>query len=213
MHRLFTLDSSQSLALPLITVIAVAVIRLVWWQYLSGLRGPWGLVAIPCVGFPFLVILLICFVVVGFVTIRSITRTRSVLPTLLMFGGIFLALQIPLPTYDTPEKQHFLAYRADYEAVVEIARSGELAPCQRSAFVRPDEFEPPPAYAYVSAKHCIRVVRDDAGGLFVTFFPLESFYHHIVYTESGAIEYLCRYDPYVEQEIDPHWYVCEYEWN
>ncbi len=216
MRKLFTLDSPQPFVLPLIAVIAVAASRQLWWLYLSALRGPLGLFAIPCVLFPFVGILFFSLVVVGFIAIRSMIRTKSVLPTLVMLGGIFLVFQIPLPSYDTPEKQHFLAYRADYEAVVEMARAGDLTPCQRSVvsgFNRYYGFEPPPTYAHVSGENCIEVVRNDARELFVTFFPLERFYHHIVYTESGEIDARCRYDPHVEQEIDPHWYVCEYEWN
>lgn len=214
MRRLVTLNSPRPLFLPIAVVIAIAVVRQLWWQYVVVLRGPLGLAGIPLIACPFLVICLVSLAVLGFTIFRSVTRTRSLLPTLVLFGGILLAFQIPLPPRpDTPEKAYFLAHRAAYEAVVEIVRAGDLEPRDRPGSIRTDIFEPPEQYAYVSTENCLEVSRNRCGSLAVTFFPLEPFYHHIVYTDSGETDCMCGRDPHVEQEIDSNWYVCEYEWN
>jgi len=214
MSNLFTLSSPKSFLLPITVVITIAVIRQTWWMYLYDLRGPLGLAVIPLIVCPFLMIFPVALAVWVFTLSRSVRKAKNVLPMLVLFVGTFLAFQIPLPSRpDTPEKAHFLANRADYEEVVELARDKALAACDRHGSIRTDIFQTPDRYAHVSAENCLEVNRTWCDYFYLRFFPLESFYHHIVYVESGDADCACGGDPHVEQKIDSNWYVCQYEWN
>jgi hypothetical protein len=187
--------------------LSVGIVRQFWWQYLGTLRGPLGLLAIPWVVCPLIVLFVAFTIVVIFVVLRSIWLTGSILPTVCLALGIFLAFQVPLPARpDTPEKLHFLKYRADYEETVELARSGKLDIVSGCAVA-------PTHLKHVSAAGCIRAVNYEDRGLVVFFWPLEGYYHLVAYVEFDNVEYPCGGDPVVEQKIEDHWYVCEYEWN
>lgn len=152
------------------------------------------------------------YLVLGFLVLISIWRTRSLLPTFLLLIGLSLAIFIPLERPDTPEKLHFLEYRADYEAVVELARNGELSddPDSHSGLLPPEEF------THVSAAGSIYVrnVNFNERGLSVLFHPFAPFYFNVTYLEHDeSIGSRCDSDSVVEQKIDDHWYVCEVDWN
>ncbi|MFC1960204.1 hypothetical protein ACFLYO_05800 [Chloroflexota bacterium] len=207
----FTLDDRQALIPMIVAVVCVAVARLVLREYEIGLRnlsdsGVKDALCIP-----------VCFQIIpayisilGFLVLFSIWRTRSLLPTILLSVGIYLAIFIPLERPDTPEKLHFLEHRADYEAVVELARNGEL-------IAEPDThsvFPPPEEYFHVSKAGSMYVYHYGERGLFVLFHPFTSFYFNVAYIEHDeSIGSRCDSDSVVEQKIDDHWYVCEVDWN
>lgn len=210
-NNLVTLKSLRPLFLPFVAIIAVAVIRQLWWLYDSNLRGPLGFAGITLIVCPFLVISLTSVGVLSFIVVRSVTQTKSLLPTLFLASGIFLTFQIPLPPRpDTPEKLHFLQYRTDYEAVVEMARNSELEQALPNC---PAGFLPPEHFSHVSAAGCMSVDWDEERGLSVLFNPIEPFYHPVVYVELDNAKNPCGYDSHVEQRVDEHWYICELEWN
>ena len=207
--RWFTLDGLRLLLPMLVMVVVIGIARYGWGYYLSRLRGPVGFTSIEVVCLPFFVVAAVIGGASLYAIVRSLRRTRSAIPMLVLALGTLLVFQVPLPEPpDTPEKLHFLDYRADYEAVVELARNGEL---EASAPECGTQFRPPQALAHVSGAGCMFVSNLDNRGLVVFFHPLESFYHLVAYVEFDDGEYACGRDPYVEQKIDDHWYVCEYD--
>lgn len=204
------LKDTRSLLPVCFAVCAVTVARQLWWLYVSGTRGPTGPFALELCC-PYLLLLIVSSFVLIVVVARSIHHERSILPAILLFTGIVLTFQLPLPEPPpTPEKLHFLKYRVDYEAAIELARSDSLKQsCPNSRY----GVLPPKSLEHVSAAGCIYMGRNTETGLTVHFNPLENFYHPIVYAENDSVTVPCKNDPFVEEKIDDHWYVCEYDWN
>lgn len=211
--KLFQLERWEILIPMVMAAICVAVVRQLWWLYLIDLRGPLGPAAVFVVCGPFVIIFTVCALVFFALVASSIKWTGSLIPTLVLVAGIGIAFLLPLsPKPDTPEKLHFLQYRPDYEAVVELARNNQLEqalPDCRAGF------RPPDALKHVSSKGCMHISVDNyyGRGLHVEFNPIESFYHPVVYVEFDEFEYPCGGDLSVEQKIDDHWYVCQRDWN
>lgn len=185
-------------------LLAAGVARWLWSYYFASLPSTLLWFAIPLVFCPFLALVLGLGAVLGHLIIKATSQTRSVIPVVVFVIGIILVFQIPLsdgPTTD--EKAHFLAHRADYEAVVELARRNQLAHEDCSYGYRPPE-----ELAHVSTIRCLSV---DTFRVFeVQFYPLDkTYYRSVLYTEAGT----CPYDSFVKQKIDEYWYVCEEEWN
>jgi hypothetical protein len=209
-------DELKSTYIVLMIGLSIGVVlgRFTWWSVFSSVRGPLGLFSIP-VFCPFLC--LFALGALGFIfaslvlAVSSLIQTRSPVPTLVLAMGIFLAFQVPMPPRpDTPEKRHFLTYRADFEHVVEMARAGELEPGQSEC---PNGYQPPKGLEHVSAEGYIYIWQSSERGLTVEFNPLAPFYHPVVYIEHTSAKQPCDGDAVVEQKIDAHWYVCQVEWN
>lgn len=197
-----------SLLLMLATALGVGIARFLFWQYRSGLRGPMGLLGIPLVLCPFIGLVILFGALCAFLVGWSLYQSKSVLPTLVLALGIFLVFQIPLPPPPpTPETLYFWAHRADYEAVVELAKRNELKDSDCQDGYRSQRL------SHVSAEHCLVLFHDEKSGLQLQFYPLEGSYHSIHYTEIATDADLCVYDAMLEQRIDAHWYVCQEDWN
>jgi hypothetical protein len=169
-----------------------------------------GLMAIPALLCPFVILLILGCSMVVTALIVSFKESRSLLATVTLVLGLFIAFIFPLPSPPPlPQMLHFLEYRQDYETVLEMVRENSLtlsaARCGRGVLA-------PPALRHVSPS-CISVYRDQMRGLVVFFDPLEDWYHPVAFVEFDDVEFPCGRDPFVRQKIDEHWYVCEYEWN
>jgi hypothetical protein len=195
----------------LLAAAVVAIARQLWWIYLIGLRGPLGFEVLWVLCFPLVVIVLGLGLILVVLVILSIRRTRQAFPSVVLILGILVAFYIPLPEPpDTPEKLHFIAYRNDYEKVVELAQNDALIQALPDC---PAGFRPPANLSHVSSAGCMFLNWHDGDGLSVHFNPIEPFYHPVVYIEFDHVDNPCGYDAYVEQRIDDHWYVCEHDWN
>ncbi len=205
-------ENSKATYVVLMMAVSTSAVlgRLLWGRFFLSTRGPLGLFAIPLVC-PFALGALGFMLVSMILVVRSLFQTRSLIPTAVLAVGIFLAFQVPMPPRpDTPEKLHFLKYRADFEQVVEMARAGELEPGQPDC---PNGFHPPEGLEHVSAEGCIYIWRLSERGMTVEFNPLEPFYHPLVYIENASAKQPCDGDAVIEQKIDAHWYVCQVDWN
>lgn len=185
-------------------LISVWLVRLAWSYYLLNMRGPLGLFSIPLIGFPFLITLCFGSFIYLILFWRTYVKTKSFLPILVIIATTIIAFLLPLPPRpQTPEEIHFHKYRADYEYVVELVQNGELQDCAY----------PPLKYIHVSNNTCIWIDRR-AGYLIIDFHPFD-FYHPIVYSESGSLDYVsaCNNGGFVEAKLDENWYVCQRDWN
>lgn len=201
-----------AIGLPIMAALFIAEIRWRWGVYAVQFRGPSVPFDEPMMALcgAELIGLMSLFVLLFF----SVLISRSPLPVVIMIIGVYAALQRPLPPEpDTPEKIFFLAHRAEYEALVDLVASNDLDSCHGFGPNRDDLLELPKAYIHLSGKSCVQIPAYAPEGLNIRFFPFESFYHHLAYTESGNLDEFCNGDPHVEQKIDDHWFVCEYEWN
>jgi Zn-dependent protease with chaperone function len=111
-----------------------------------------------------------------------------------------------------PEQIHLALHRADYQAVVELARQHQLdhqGDCQY-AFVLPEK------YVYLSQddSSCIFAEYDPA--LVVVFMPLFP-RTLLVYTDTQ--EAIHNYiscggsDGFIARKLEKHWYICIEDWN
>jgi len=194
----------------LVLAFAIGIVRQLWWQYFIALPSPMGLMAIPALLCPFVILLILGCSIVVTVLIISFMQSRSLFPTVTLVLSLFIAFIFPLPPRPPlPQTLHFLEYRQDYETVLEMVRQNSLTPsvlrCGRGVLA-------PRALRHVSPS-CIYVNHDQVRGLVVFFDPLDDWYHPIAFVAFDNVEYPCGRDPFVRQKIDEHWYVCEYEWN
>ncbi len=139
----------------LVAILGIWLVRQGWLLYLADLRGPLGLFAIPLVGCAFLIVVMIGGIVLTALLSWTMERTDSLLPKLLFISSIFIAFFLPLfPAADTPEKLHFFEHRADFEAVVEIARGDQLEADEPNC---PAGFRPPLPLRHVSQSRCMHI--------------------------------------------------------
>ena len=207
----FKLNDPRQILVMGLAAVAVAIVRVIWWEYLVSLRGPFGFEALYIVCMPFALVVLVAFAGLAFLIIKSFRVSHNILPTVFLIFGLLMAFQIPLPAPPpTPEKLHFLKHEAMYEAVVTLARNNLLEQALPDC---PAGFRPPEDMELVSAAGCMFVEHSDDQGLVVFFNPIEPFYHPIAYVEFDETEFPCGHDPHVEEKIEDHWYVCEREWN
>ena len=195
--------------LPLI--VGFYGVRLLWWDYSYGefrIRPPLilvqvliNLVVLGLVGLAIATIL-------ALVILISLRLSKSSFPSGLLLIGIFLMMLLPLPEPPPlPETAHFLAYRADYEHVLQLIQS------KNANDTRPNYCTYPPSeFQHISLTECIDVSNSDSG-FFVRFNSLDPYYNPIVYIESDEEINYCLYDFYIEEKIDDHWYVCFEDWN
>ena len=206
-HKLLKLDKAKSLIPIAIAIVLIGITRQFWAVYIAELRGPLGILAIPLVLCPLVILVTLFASILIALLVLASKRTRSIIPILFFSVGTVLVFLIPLPEPpDTPEKLHFLEHRADYEAVVEMVANLQEG---HNCFPLPDEFQ------HLDIGGCVFVEWDDyrSRGLSVRFDPIETFYHPVVYVEFDNVDNPCGWDSWVEQRIDAHWYVCEHEWN
>jgi hypothetical protein len=202
----------QALFPIIAVVVSVGIARLIWWQFVSSFRPPLGVISMMLIGCSFPVITIFFVSLLLTVIIQSIRTERSLGPAIILAIGTFLAFQIPLPASpDTPEKLHFLEYRADYEATIELARNRQLTNSRLNCSHEKD-FRPPDKLRHVSLGSCITVNQDTDRGLTIFFYPFERLFR-LAYIEYDDVEYPCGRDLWVEQKIEAHWYVCYHDWN
>jgi hypothetical protein len=153
-----------------------------------------------------LVVIVTFFVVLcATIMVHSIRKEHSPVPSFLLIVGTFLTFLTPLPSApDTPEKLHFLQYRAEYEDVVALAKSDTL---QSSPACRP-QYSLTEALRRVSSVDCIDIMQDHDRGLVIFFYPFEKLFR-LTYVEFDHIEFPCGRELWVEQNIEAHWYVCQ----
>lgn len=214
-RRFFQLDSTQSLIPLFAFAIFVAIARYFWWAYYLSWRGPLGISGVFIIVLPFMILMFMLFLAIIFLVIWSARKTRSFIPPIFLIICIGIAFYTPLPQPpNTPEKLHFLQYRTDYEAIVTLAKTNSLllnTDCRMF-----DGYEVPQPLHHVSKRGCV-IIKSDLRGITVAFYPLEDFYHFVLYTQIET-KYPCSSenrprDTYIEQKIEPHWYVCQEDWN
>lgn len=194
--------------LMLFPIISFYGVRLWWWAYLDDLRKPLGPAAIGII-IPLGTVALTVCIIIGITIALSIHLSKSMIPTSILMFGIAVILLLPLPESQKvlPETQHFLQYRADYEYILDLARSGQLDDSSENYCKYPPE-----SYKHVSEAGCIHI--DAYNGFVVKFNPIEPFYHPVVYIENDGLEDPCPDDDlHLEEKLDDHWYVCWREWN
>jgi len=205
----------QSLIPLFVFAVIVAIVRYFWWAYVIGWRGPLGISGIFIVGIPFIILMFTFFIAMMFLVFWSIYKTMNFIPPIFLIICVGIAFYMPLPQPpDTPEKRHFLQYRADYEAIISLAKTDALVlhdDCRRL-----DGYKIPQSLYHISHDGCV-IINLDMRGISIAFYPIEEVYHFVLYTEIET-RYPCSsvnrpIDTYVEQKIEPHWYVCEEDWN
>jgi len=178
-------------------------VRLVWWDYMNDLRAPLGLMVFFVIPIPFGILSLIVGIILTIVMIVSLKYTNNSLPSIFLLTGIILTMFLPLPkTPPLPETLHFLEYRADYEIVIDLARTGQLDDSSTNYCKHP-----PLAYQHVSGGGCISIDHYN-DGLKVQFIPIEKFYYSIIYIENDKDITSCGHRFYIAEKLNDHWYLC-----
>jgi hypothetical protein len=127
-------------------------------------------------------------------------------PVLFLVGGLLAARFLPIPP--TPEEISFSWQNAEYNQIVELARSNQLQ--QGNDCFAQDQFLPPSNFFQWSGE-CIRVNQED--GLIVEFAP-RSLERPIVFFENATNKKSppCWSDSEptdVFKQLSEHWYICE----
>ncbi len=191
-------------------LITVYIIRFGWLLYFLSLRGPFGLMGIFVILMPFLLIISIGIGIAIFILSVSYVHTQQKrTPVWVLVAMIIgLLLPCPIPTSPIPEVEHFALYRSDYEDFVEFIQDDLELPECRIGFAVPIQ------YQRISNAHCIFVLQNDESNLVIEFSPFD-WYHPIHYVEDkdASTHFPCRYDGFVEVQIDDNWYVCQRDWN
>lgn len=191
----------------LITVVVIGILRFAIGMFFVELRGPLGLFAIA-ICLPVLIVAILCLIAIIIVVVKSIRRTRSIVPTFVLLGGLAIIFLIPLPPASpTPEEILFFEHQSDFEQVVELARNNQLVRKSNTGLF----FTIPVEYKQLSNDLSIYLYIDSERGLYIEFQPYD-FYSPIVYVENDS-EKSCWGDLNVEEKLIDHWYVCEREWN
>lgn len=190
-----------------ILITVIGIVRFACGIFLNNLRGPLGLFAIA-ICLPLLAIFVLFFIAVIVVSILLFRRTHSLVPVGMLFAGIAVVFLLPLPPRpSTPEEELFLAHRADFEYVVELARNNKLDHDLDNA----SWLKTPKDYEFVSAKQSIFSYFSSEKGLYMEFEPFE-FYSPIIYVDVDN-DKACSGDLNLEKKLADHWYVCQREWN
>ncbi|MDX2076437.1 MAG: hypothetical protein SFZ02_08420 [bacterium] len=200
---LLTSDIFRPIVTVLVFTVIMVTVKWVLFTHLLGLREPLQATIIGVGAF----LLAIFIGALWLIWRANVTGNGSPMLIIFLFICIAIVITLPLPPQpDTPEKIHFLQYRADYEAVVALAKTRNLS--------QPVCDPPLPLY-HVSSIGCLHVNSDDRG-LTVAFYPLELFNYFVLYVEiESEIEKdaICNDSNsssmiYLKQKIEPHWYVC-----
>jgi hypothetical protein len=148
--------------------------------------------------------------------IRAARKARHAAPALVLIGGIVLVRFLPLPPLPAivfPEQKFFAAHRADFEAVVDLARLERLdCPVELGCATR--ERELPTEYRYLSDEGRVWVSGVNTHYMTVKFQPFE-FYYPVIYFQTPSDAQLsnapdCHHSRYTRR-LDDHWFLCIYE--
>lgn len=184
-----------------IATVIMGIARLVSTLIVNEVRPP-GIAFVIFFPFicPIVVLILIGLLVVA---VKDGQHIFEILGLLLL--AFFIVAALPMPERGPlPETLHFEEYRSDYEAVVELAKSGVLEHDTNCVgYLIHAE------YAHVSSRGCISVDNNANEGLRVMFDPLSAL-RPLVYSERHPAAEPCGYDLRVEQQIDINWFVCWY---
>ncbi len=189
-------------------------VRYGWALYLSSLRGPFGLMGIFIVGIPLLIIIgIITFLIMGLLIASHLPKRSRIAPILVLLA-VLVSYILPLPPIQkppTPELEHFLTYRSDYETVVELFRTGGLesgsAHCRGGISLDED-------YQHLDDNACIWDLDNSQNVLVLEFHPFDFYYPiHYVDNPDKSPGFPCIYDGFVKTQVDDNWYICVREWN
>lgn len=192
----------QSIFFSLLTAIGIYLFRFQWSRL-----PPFG------IGGAFILIFLapLCCFPISFIAYHILIalryRKKHWTPLVLLLGSTFLAVIYPTPP--TFEEDIFFQYRADYEYLVELARSNQLPHHQDCGNV----FAPPLGYEHL-AVDCIFV---DTTPTFSVEFTPRSFYRPLVFFDDPSTidssHGACHGDGGVRKELDEHWFICNRDSN
>lgn len=198
----------RQIILILVLTVVTYVIRLVWWNTVQDIRPiGWFIVMLCIVGTP--IIAFISSIVVGFTYSRR--KQLEVWLTcrnfIVGFIAIVFTMLFPLPEpRPLIESQHFEKYRASYDYVVELARTGELDDSSRN-FCK----QPPSDLTYVSEGGCV-YINSFNNGLKVEFQPIDKTHYKIIYIENDSDIIHCGHRAHIAEKLDEQWYACWQEW-
>ena len=191
-----------SIFFSLITAVGIYLFRAQW----NGLR-PLGMAG----GFIFIFLAPLCCFPISFIAYHAFIafkyRRKHWTPFIFFWLAILEAMLYPtLPTF---EEKIFFQNRADYEYLVELARSNELPHNHDCRNV----FGPPPGYEHL-AVDCIWTSTTPA---FSVEFTPRSFYRPLVFFDDPtAVEFsdgACHEDGVVRKQLDQHWFICNRDPN
>jgi hypothetical protein len=192
----------ESIFFSVLTAVGIYLFRSQW----NGLP-PLGM----AVGFILILVAPLCCFPISFIAYHVLIafryRTKHWTPFVFLIGSTFLAMIYPTPP--TFEEEIFVQHRADYEYLVELARSNQLPHNDECKNV----FTPPPGYERL-AVDCIWISTDP--GFNVEFTP-RSFYRPLVFFDDPTtIEFsvgACHEDGGVRKQLDEHWFICNRDAN
>jgi len=199
---MFTKQIKRLLPIVLL-IIGLYVVRILWWQYLTELRKPFGFAWIFVLGIPFGIMVLFVGSVFLIVVGLSLYRTDTVYQSMFALIGAFLVLHLPLPEpTPLPEVIHFQTYRDDYEATIDLIRNSGLEKSSTDYCKHP-----PHELKHVSEGGCISNSQYN-DGLKVTMTPIDKFYYSIIYIENDNNITQCGHRYHIAKKLDEHWYLC-----
>ena len=176
--------------------------RVVWTEFFVGTLGTllgvfFWLSPIFCLtGFLFHIIL---------VSIYVFKLHGHLSPGLFLIGGLLLARFLPVPP--TPEEISFALQKAEYEQIVELARSHQLQ--QGNDCLAENQFLPPSNY-YQWSNECIYVNQHD--GIVVEFSP-RKMERPIIFLENPASNKFPPCQSYSDgdifKQLNEHWFICK----
>jgi hypothetical protein len=150
--------------------------------------------------------------------IRFARKARHIVPALVLIGGVVLVLFLPLPPLPEavfPEQDYFAAHRADFEAVVDLARQGKLA-CTMGEDCTYSVRQLPPQYAHLSREGLGWISGSDPAYLWVEFQPFDYDYPVIYFQipdnakNFGGMD--CQRGRYTRR-LEAHWFLCVKNWR
>jgi hypothetical protein len=173
-------------AIPIVVYIGKYVF------FAIGNQGTMGIMALCLVPF----ILIPIGVVIAFEIFALIYAvvSKDIVPAICFVVLILLAIVLPLlPLPPSDTEKHFYDHKAQYQAIVDLAKQGKLP--ENAAF-----------HAHLEKQN----------PLVILFNPFDDFYTYIAYAQK--VEDLdktdvCYYDGNIHSQIGDTWWMCFREWN
>jgi hypothetical protein len=173
-------------AVPIGTYVAKYIFFAVGNQ---GTLGLFGIVLLPLICIPIAVA--IAFEISA---IYYALYARDAIPAVGFVLLFVLAVWLPLPPLPPGDTEnHFYSHRAEYEAVVPLAKSGQLP-------------QNAPFHAHIEKQN----------PLVILFNPFDDFYNYIAYAQKREDldqTDACYYDGGINSQIGDGWWLCFREWN
>jgi hypothetical protein len=217
MGRAFPADDTRTTLIMLLLLIAAAyLLKILMAVLLNNVRGQLGeLAGILCLFSCLMGIGLIVFMVwlVG----AFIRRDQYAAPLFILITGMMFVVIAPLPPLPQPvfpEEPFFAEHRADFEAVVALARQDKLD-CVKSGCNYSGR-DLPSLYGSLSKDGIVEVGYDPAL-LTVTFRPIDSLFP-VIYFENAdprnsSFDRICSLEARFTKQLDEHWYLCAEDWD